>query len=71
MPVMMSGFIPISRCPGRVSPARSTTFCKTRVEKGDQYVEVYEYDLNGGLKGGTINDATFIAERLLLLGNLP
>ena len=41
------------------------------VEKGDQYVEVYEYDLNGGLKGGTINDATFIAERLLLLGNLP
>ena len=41
------------------------------VEKGDQYVEVYEYDLNGGLKGGTINDATFIAERVLLLGNLP
>jgi hypothetical protein len=41
------------------------------VEKGDQYVEVYEYDLNGGLKGGTVNDATFIAERLLLLGNLP
>ena len=41
------------------------------VERGDQYVEVYEYDLNGGLKGGTINDATFIAGRLLLLANLP
>jgi hypothetical protein len=41
------------------------------VEKGDQYVEVYEYDLNGGLAGGTINDGTFIVERLLLLGNLP
>ncbi len=40
-------------------------------EKGDQYVEVYEYDLDGGLEGGTINDATFIAERLLLLANLP
>ena len=44
---------------------------RNAVEKGDQYVEVYEYDLNGGQKGGTINDATFIAERLLLLGNLP
>ena len=41
------------------------------VEKGDQYVEVYEYDLNGGLKGGTTNDATFIAERLFLFRNLP
>ncbi len=41
------------------------------VEKGDQYVEVYEFDLNGGLQGGTINDATFISQRLLLLENLP
>ena len=39
--------------------------------KGDQYIEVYEYDLNGGLKGGTIKDRTFIIERLLLLANLP
>ncbi|HEY1582329.1 MAG TPA: hypothetical protein VGF73_04425 [Chthoniobacterales bacterium] len=41
------------------------------VEKGDQYVEVYEYDLDGGLLGGRINDATLIAERVLLLRNLP
>jgi hypothetical protein len=40
-------------------------------EKGDQYVEVYEYDLNGGLKGGIINDLTFITQRILLLANLP
>ena len=42
-----------------------------RSRKGDQYIEVYEYDLNGGLKGGTIKDRTFIIERLLLLANLP
>jgi hypothetical protein len=41
------------------------------VIRGDQYVEVYEYDLNGGDLGGTINDLTFIVQRLLLLGNLP
>ena len=30
-------------------------------EKGDQYIEVYEYDLNGGLKGGTMMTAPLLS----------
>ena len=70
MPVMIRDFIPILNAWPR-QPRPIYDLLQNGVEKGDQYVEVYEFDLNGGLKGGTINDATFIAERVLLLGNLP
>ena len=40
-------------------------------ERGDQYVELYEYDLNGGAVGGKMNDQTISQQRLLVLENLP